>query len=128
VAVYQVIGRNGLVTHRLLADGVRVDVYRLGFDLFSMTGLVFVQTITYFSVAYLILRGMLERFNPAMDEAAENLGASKRWLRRHHPQLLHALPFYGVCLDRTAYTSYAIIERAGSIKPIPKPWRRLSQR
>jgi len=36
-----------------------------------------VQTITYFSVAYLILRGMLERFNPALDEAAENLGASK---------------------------------------------------
>ncbi len=44
------------------------------------------------------------------------------------PQLLHALPFYGVCLDRTAYTSYAMTERAGSIKPTPKPWRRLSQR
>jgi hypothetical protein len=51
--------------------------YHLGFDLFGMTGLVFVQTITYFSVAYLILRGMLERCNPALDEAAENLGASK---------------------------------------------------
>jgi iron(III) transport system permease protein len=77
LAAILLFGRNGLVTRRLLADGVGVDVYRLGFDLFGMTGLVFVQTITYFSVAYLILRGMLERFNPALDEAAENLGASK---------------------------------------------------
>jgi len=77
LAAILLFGRNGLVTRRLLADGVGVDVYGLGFDLFGMTGLVFVQTITYFSVAYLILRGMLERFNPALDEAAENLGASK---------------------------------------------------
>ena len=77
LAAILLFGRNGLVTRRLLADGIGLDVYRLGFDLFGMTGLVFVQTITYFSVAYLILRGMLERFNPALDEAAENLGASK---------------------------------------------------
>jgi iron(III) transport system permease protein len=70
-------GRNGLVTRRLLADGIGVDVYGLGFDLFGMTGLVFVQTITYFSVAYLILRGMLERLDPALEEAAQTLGASK---------------------------------------------------
>ena len=70
-------GRNGLVTRRLLADGIGVDVYCLGFDLFGMTGLVFVQTITYFAVAYLILRGMLERLDPALEEAAQNLGASK---------------------------------------------------
>jgi len=77
LAAILLFGRNGLVTRRVLADGMGVDVYGLGFDLFGMTGLVFVQTITYFSVAYLILRGMLERFDPALDEAAENLGASK---------------------------------------------------
>src|SRR5262245_4974889 len=77
LAAILLFGRNGLVTRRLLADGMGVDVYGLGFDLFGMTGLVFVQTITYFSVAYLILRGMLERFKPALNEAAENLGASK---------------------------------------------------
>jgi iron(III) transport system permease protein len=82
LAAILLFGRNGLVTRRLLADGVSIDVYRLGFDLFGMTGLVFVQTITYFSVAYLILRGMLERFNPALDEAAENLGASKFYVFR----------------------------------------------
>jgi iron(III) transport system permease protein len=70
-------GRNGLVTRRLLPDGIGLDVYRLGFDLFGMTGLVFVQIITYFSVAYIIQRGMLERLDPALEEAAQNLGASK---------------------------------------------------
>jgi iron(III) transport system permease protein len=77
IAAILLFGRNGLVTRRLLADGIGVDVYRLGFDLFGMTGLVFVQTITYFSVVYLILRGMLERLDPALEEAAQNLGASK---------------------------------------------------
>jgi iron(III) transport system permease protein len=77
IAAILLFGRNGLVTRRLLADGLGVDVYRLGFDLFGMTGLVFVQTITYCSVAYLILRGMLERLDPALDEAAHNLGASQ---------------------------------------------------
>jgi ABC-type Fe3+ transport system permease subunit len=66
----------------LLADGIGVDVYRLGFDLLGMTGLVFVQTITYVSVAYLILRGMLERLDPALEEAAQNLGASKPHILR----------------------------------------------
>jgi iron(III) transport system permease protein len=77
IAAILLFGRNGLVTRRVLADGLGVDVYRHGFDLFGMTGLVFVQSITYFSVAYLILRGMLERLDPALEEAAENLGASK---------------------------------------------------
>jgi iron(III) transport system permease protein len=42
-----------------------------------MDGLVIVQTITFFSVAYLIIRAMLERLNPAMEEAAASLGASR---------------------------------------------------
>jgi iron(III) transport system permease protein len=36
-----------------------------------------VQVITFFSVAYLILRAMLERLNPSMEEAAASLGASR---------------------------------------------------
>jgi iron(III) transport system permease protein len=77
IAAILLFGRHGLITRRLLADGLGVDVYRYGFDLFGMTGLVFVQSITYFSVAYLILRGMLERLDSSLEEAAENLGASK---------------------------------------------------
>ncbi len=77
IATILLFGRNGLVTRRLLADGIGLDVYGLGFDLFGMTGLVFVQIITYFAVAYLILRGMLERLDPSLEEAAQSLGASK---------------------------------------------------
>jgi len=77
IAAILLFGRNGLVTRGFLADGLGVDVYRLGFDLFGLTGLVFVQSITYFSVAYLILRGMLERLDPSLEEAAQNLGASR---------------------------------------------------
>jgi iron(III) transport system permease protein len=47
-------------------------------DIYGLDGLVIVQTITFFSVAYLILRAMLERLNPSMEEAAASLGAS-RW-------------------------------------------------
>ena len=42
-----------------------------------MDGLVFVQVITFFSVSYLILRAMLERLDPSMEEAAHSLGAGK---------------------------------------------------
>jgi iron(III) transport system permease protein len=77
IAAILLFGRNGLVTRRLLADSLGVDVYGYGFDLFGMTGLVLVQSITYFSVAYLILRGMLERLDASLEEAAENLGASQ---------------------------------------------------
>jgi iron(III) transport system permease protein len=66
-------GRNGLVTKKLL--GI---TYAQGMnDIYGLDGLVIVQTITFFSVAYLILRAMLERLNPSMEEAAASLGASR---------------------------------------------------
>ena len=66
-------GRNGLITRKLL--GI---VYAQGMnDIYGLDGLVIVQTITFFSVAYLILRAMLERLNPSMEEAAASLGASR---------------------------------------------------
>jgi iron(III) transport system permease protein len=70
-------GRNGLVTAQILGMSFtgRNDIY-------GMDGLVFVQSITFFSVSYLILRAMLERLNPAMEEAAHSLGASKFYIFR----------------------------------------------
>ncbi len=61
-------GRNGLITKRLLG---------LDYNVYGMHGLVFVQVITFFTVSYLILRSMLERLNPALEEAAESLGAGR---------------------------------------------------
>jgi iron(III) transport system permease protein len=66
-------GRNGLITKRLL--GME---FALGSnDVYGLDGLVFVQVLTFFSVAYLIIRAMLERLHPSMEEAAHSLGASK---------------------------------------------------
>jgi iron(III) transport system permease protein len=66
-------GRNGLVSHQLLgiehAPGAN--------DIYGLDGLVLVQIITFFSVAYLIVRAMLERLDPSMEEAAHSLGAGK---------------------------------------------------
>jgi iron(III) transport system permease protein len=67
-AALSVIALMAIAAGMATAGGIGVDVYHLGFDLFGMTGLVFVQTITFFSVAYLILRGMLERLDPALEE------------------------------------------------------------
>lgn len=71
-------GRNGLITRKLL--GIE---FELGMnDIYGLDGLVIVQTITFFSVSYLILKAMLERLNPAMEEAGASLGAGRFHLFR----------------------------------------------
>jgi len=73
LAMILLFGRNGLITHKIL--GI---VFEKGMnDIYGLDGLVIVQTITFFSVAYLMLRAMLERLNPSMEEAAASLGASR---------------------------------------------------
>ena len=66
-------GRNGVISRRLL--GITFSSGQN--DVYGMDGLVFVQIITFFSVAYLILRAMLERLNPSLEEAAESMGAGR---------------------------------------------------
>jgi iron(III) transport system permease protein len=66
-------GRNGLISHKLLGMTFPVGAN----DIYGMDGLVFVQIITFFSVSYLIVRAMLERLDPSMEEAAHSLGAGK---------------------------------------------------
>ena len=73
VAAILLFGRNGLVTHHWLGIEFLPGVN----DIYGLDGLVFVQVITFFSVPYLMLRAMLERFDPAMEEAALSMGASK---------------------------------------------------
>ncbi|MEW5872931.1 MAG: iron ABC transporter permease [Chloroflexota bacterium] len=71
-------GRNGLVTRKLLGITFSPGMN----DVYGMDGLVFVQVITFFSVSYLILRAMLERLNPSLEEAAESLGAGHFYVFR----------------------------------------------
>lgn len=61
-------GRNGLISKQLF--GLEVSPYGLG-------GLLFVQTITFFPVAYLIFDALVRQMDPALEEAALNLGASR---------------------------------------------------
>lgn len=71
-------GRNGLITRKLLG----IQFVQGMNDIYGMDGLVIVQTITFFSVSYLILKAMLERLNPAIEEAAASLGAGRFHLFR----------------------------------------------
>ncbi len=73
LATILLFGRSGFVTKEILHINFSPGVN----DIYGMDGLVFVQIITFFPVAYLILRGLLERIDPSMEEAALSLGASK---------------------------------------------------
>lgn len=66
-------GRQGLVTKQLL--GLEVSPYGLG-------GLLFVQVITFSPVAYLIFDSLVRQLDPALEEAALNLGASRARILR----------------------------------------------
>ncbi|MCJ7696582.1 MAG: iron ABC transporter permease [Anaerolineaceae bacterium] len=74
LSMIALFGRNGLITNKVFG----IQFVKGMNDIYGLDGLVIVQTITFFSVAYLILKAMLERLNPAMEEAASSLGAS-RW-------------------------------------------------
>ena len=61
-------GRSGSISRGIF--GVRYDIY-------GLDGLTLVMTLSFFTIAYLNLRGMMEALDPALDEAATNLGANK---------------------------------------------------
>ena len=73
LSVILLFGRNGLITNKVL--GIKF-VQGMN-DIYGLDGLVLAQTITFFSVSYLILKAMLERLNPAMEEAGSSLGAGR---------------------------------------------------
>lgn len=73
LATILLFGRSGLITKDLLHIQFKPGVN----DIYGLDGLIFVQIITFFPVAYLILRSLLERIDPSMEEAALALGASK---------------------------------------------------
>ncbi|MBE6042788.1 MAG: iron ABC transporter permease [Clostridium thermopalmarium] len=63
-------GQYGLITRRIF--GIE-DANIYGFK-----GLVLVQTMTFFPVAYLLLTGLLKNIDPSLEEASRDMGAS-RW-------------------------------------------------
>ena len=63
-------GRSGLITRQIL--GIFDN------DIYGIKGIVIVQTLTFFPVCYLMLKGLLNNIDPSMEEAARDMGAS-RW-------------------------------------------------
>lgn len=62
-------GRSGIITNGLLG---------LEYDIYGLDGLVFVLSLSFFPVAYLSLLGMMRALDPALEEAAMDMSAS-RW-------------------------------------------------
>jgi len=67
-ATIVLFGRNGLISKGIF--GVRYNIY-------GLHGLTLVLALSYFTVVYLNLKGMMQALDPALEEAATNLGASK---------------------------------------------------
>jgi iron(III) transport system permease protein len=67
-AMIVLFGRNGLISRGVF--GVRYDIY-------GLDGLTSVLVLSFFTVAYLNLRGMMLALDPALDEASTSLGAGK---------------------------------------------------
>ncbi|WP_035289102.1 iron ABC transporter permease [Clostridium sp. KNHs214] len=70
LSAIMLFGQRGFITHKLLhiSDA----------NIYGLKGLVIVQTMTFFPVAYLLLTGLLKHIDPSLEEAARNMGAS-RW-------------------------------------------------
>lgn len=83
VSVLLLFGANGLITSKLLG------IYN--YPIYGFKGLLFAQVVTFFPVAYLTLKGVLESISPTLEDAALDLGAS-RWSVFRRVTLPLALP------------------------------------
>ncbi len=69
LAVIMLFGRNGFVSSTLLGMQ-NANVY-------GPRGLLFAQVLTFFPVAYITLRGVLESISPTLEDAAMDLGGNR---------------------------------------------------
>lgn len=74
ISIILLLGRNGLITKKLL--GIT------GYSIYGLHGLVMVQTLGMFPIAYRVLTGVLSRISPELENAALNLGSSKSYVFR----------------------------------------------
>ena len=69
LSIIMLFGSRGLITYTML--GIRDT------NIYGLYGLIFVQTISFFPIAYLLLAGMLKSIDPSIEDAARDLGSSK---------------------------------------------------
>lgn len=69
LSIILLLGKNGLITKKLL--------HLTDFNIYGLPGLVIVQVLTMFPIAYLLLDGVLKAINPDLEDSAFNLGANR---------------------------------------------------
>lgn len=70
LSAIMLFGRSGLITNKLLGMN---DA-----SIYGLHGVLIVQSLTFFPVCYLMLKGLLKNIEPSLEESARNMGAS-RW-------------------------------------------------
>ena len=63
-------GRSGIISKTLL--GIQDS------NIYGMRSIIIIQTMTFFPVCYMMLKGLLKNIDPSLEEAARDMGAS-RW-------------------------------------------------
>ncbi|MCC8126630.1 MAG: iron ABC transporter permease [Clostridiales bacterium] len=70
LSMIMLFGRSGLITRSLL------HIYDS--NVYGLKGIAIVQTMTFFPVCYLMLKGLLKNIDPSLEEATRDMGAT-RW-------------------------------------------------
>ena len=70
LSMIMLFGRSGLITRTLL------HIYDA--NVYGLKGIAIVQTLTFFPVCYLMLKGLLKNIDPSLEEATRDMGAT-RW-------------------------------------------------
>ena len=70
LSMIMLFGRSGMLTRSLL------KIYDS--NVYGLKGIAIVQTLTFFPVCYLMLKGLLKNIDPSLEEATRDMGAS-RW-------------------------------------------------
>ncbi len=73
-AMIFLLGRRGIVTYQLLDISSNA--------IYGVLGVALAQILAFTPVAYLLLRGSLASLNPALEEAAQTLGANRWYVLR----------------------------------------------
>ncbi len=106
-AFVSTIGSLGLLTNLLKRAGI--DLYGMGFSLFSITGLTVVYSYFQIPLMVIVITPAIQALRPAWREAAENLGASggEYWRHVGLPVLAPSLLAGWILLFGSAFSAYA---------------------
>ena len=69
LSMIMLFGKSGIITRYLL------HIYDN--SVYGFWGIAVVQTLTFFPVCYMMLRGLLKNIDPSLEEAARDMGASR---------------------------------------------------